>query len=98
MLQTDVNFWLDIEDHLSKMSKEARIPTDGAIIKTVSKMSKEVRIPTDGAIIDSLDCSDAFNTTEVTDRLINLLMLPAYDHKNLKFYLYFRFSLLEMLC
>ncbi|KAL5122085.1 PKS-NRPS hybrid synthetase [Glycine soja] len=31
----------------------------------VSEMSKEVTIPIDGAIDKSVDCSDAFNTTEV---------------------------------
>lgn len=52
----------------------------------------------DGGIIQTTDPSDPFNTKEVTEELINLLLLPVCDHKNLKIYIYFRFSLLEMRC
>jgi len=64
----------------------------------VSQMCKEVSIRTDGGNIETGDSNDPFYTTEVTEQLINFVLLPACDHKNLKFYLYFRFSLLETLC
>lgn len=65
----------------------------------VSEMSKEVTIPIDGAIDKSVDCSDAFNTTEV---IVNCkLFFSSYHHVTMKisFFIHiFRFFLPEKLC
>lgn len=65
----------------------------------VSEMSKEVTIPIDGAIDKSVDCSDAFNTTEV---IVNYkLILLSYHHVTMKvsiFIYIFRSFLPEKLC